>query len=121
MLPSSRATRDADLIGPADGEQIVEHLVSALGVDLRNTFTFEIRRASNADPDSPEPPMQLHVSAWIGGNRCDEAVVIAVFAPTNPCGPREVISALPEVGEVPAVPVPVPARTRPPTYPAGPV
>jgi hypothetical protein len=107
MLPNSRATRDADLLGPAGGEQVVEDLLAAQGIDLGDYFTYEIRRVRDADPDSPEPSVRFHVTARIGGIQFDEAVMDVGGRTPEVWQPAKVTSKLLEFAGVPAVDIPV--------------
>lgn len=78
----ARATMDADMVAPADLEQVTEDLLAAQSLDLKDSFTFRLRRVGTADAEAPEPTVRFHVTAEIAGAVFDEATIdIAVGAP----------------------------------------
>jgi len=75
----ARATKDADLVGPADVEAATDDLIETQRVDLDDHFVFAIRRTRDVEPDQPEPTVSFHVTAEVGGVVFDEATLHVGF------------------------------------------
>ncbi len=80
----TRTTKDIDLGRADDEEAATEHLTAATGVDLRDFFSFDVRRTPALDATTGFRAVRYTVRADLAGRRFEQFPVDVAFSESPP-------------------------------------